>query len=89
MGGCGSHRVTDVETPASEAPDAAPDAAPDDRSAHRKRAAVEWVVLIGAALIIAFVIKTFLFQASTTSTAATSSCSRRPPRRPPATSRTS
>jgi len=60
MGGCGSHRVTDVETPASEAPDAAPDAAPDDRSAHRKRAAVEWVVLIGAALIIAFVIKTFL-----------------------------
>ena len=59
MGGRGSHRVTDVEAPAPEVPDAAP----DDRSARRKRAAVEWVVLIGAALIIAFIIKTFLFQA--------------------------
>jgi signal peptidase I len=30
---------------------------------HRRRAALEWVVLVGAALIIALLIKTFLFQA--------------------------
>ncbi|MFA5884448.1 MAG: signal peptidase I [Acidimicrobiia bacterium] len=51
--------MTDVQTPPSEAPDPQP----DDRSARRTRAAVEWVVLIGAALVIAFLIKTFLFQA--------------------------
>lgn len=42
-------------------PDA--DATEAAKSARRKRAAIEWVVLIGAALIIALVIKTFLFQA--------------------------
>jgi len=34
-----------------------------EKSARRKRATIEWIVLIGAALIIALVIKTFLFQA--------------------------
>lgn len=39
---------------------------PDPRAAkasRRRRATIEWIVLIGAALIIALVIKTFLFQA--------------------------
>ena len=34
-----------------------------DKAARRRRATIEWIVLIGAALIIAIVIKTFLFQA--------------------------
>ena len=34
-----------------------------EKSARRRRATIEWIVLIGAALIIAIVIKTFLFQA--------------------------
>ena len=33
-----------------------------EKSARRRRATIEWIVLIGAALIIAIVIKTFLFQ---------------------------
>lgn len=58
--------MTDVEQP-SPAPDSAPVATeplgPDDKRARRRRATVEWVVLIVAALVIALVIKTFLFQA--------------------------
>jgi len=66
--------VTDVDNPNPAAePDpstptddgsvatAASDA--DGKAARRRRATIEWIVLIGAALIIALVIKTFLFQA--------------------------
>ncbi len=34
-----------------------------EKSARRRRATIEWILLIGAALVIALVIKTFLFQA--------------------------
>jgi signal peptidase I len=62
--------VTDVENPAAEAsesPEPNPESTPretgSEKSARRRRATIEWVILIGAALIIALVIKTFLFQA--------------------------
>jgi signal peptidase I len=52
--------MTDVE-PVST--DADPDAdAAATRAARRRRVAVEWIVLIGAALVLALLIKTFLFQ---------------------------
>jgi len=52
--------VTDtIETPRS--PDGAPHAT--DKAARNRRLAIEWTVLIVAALVIAFLIKTFLFQA--------------------------
>lgn len=51
--------MTDAEEPRAEGPVKAA----DDKSARRRRATIEWVVLIGAALIIALLIKTFLFQA--------------------------
>ena len=35
----------------------------DRKAARRRRVVIEWVVLIGAALVIALLIKTFLFQA--------------------------
>ena len=73
MGADGSRGVTDVDTAnPAVGPDGTP-AGPDgtaatretsaEKSARRKRATIEWIVLIGAALIIALVIKTFLFQA--------------------------
>jgi signal peptidase I len=51
--------VTDVENPPADAPQPST----SDKAARRRRATIEWVVLIGAALIIALVIKAFLFQA--------------------------
>ena len=62
--------MTDVENPAAEAaespepnPEPTPGETGGEKSARRRRATIEWIVLIGAALIIALVIKTFLFQA--------------------------
>lgn len=65
--------MTDIENPpaATRATDRLPDGgatsgeagATRSRAARRRRAAVEWTVLILAALLIAFLIKTFLFQA--------------------------
>jgi signal peptidase I len=52
--------VTDIKDPTAEAPGPR---ARDTASARRRRVAIEWAVLIGAALVIAFLIKTFLFQA--------------------------
>jgi signal peptidase I len=52
--------VTDtIETP--RPPDGTPPA--PDKAARNRRLAIEWTVLIVAALVIAFLIKTFLFQA--------------------------
>src|SRR5262249_51989282 len=54
---------------APDAPDAAEPPGPDraPRLAHRRtrgrRQVIEWVLLLGAALVIALVVKTFLFQA--------------------------
>jgi signal peptidase I len=56
----GSHRVTEIENPPAEAPAPDPGTPRGDRA---RRVALEWGVLIVAALVIAFVIKTFLFQA--------------------------
>jgi signal peptidase I len=53
--------VTETENQFTEAP--APEPSPSDRAARKRRVAIEWVVLIVAALVIAFLIKTFLFQA--------------------------
>lgn len=69
----------DNQTPAAEPDPSAPTEAPtvttaatalsddndqkDAKAARRRRATIEWIALIGAALIIALVIKTFLFQA--------------------------
>jgi signal peptidase I len=63
MVGCGSLRVTDVQDPPADSSDSSGDTSADEKSARRRRAAIEWTVLIVAALVIAFVIKTFLFQA--------------------------
>src|SRR5215211_2672305 len=60
MGHRGSHRVTEIENPPAEAPATEPGVSKSDRA---RRVALEWGVLIVAALVIAFVIKTFLFQA--------------------------
>jgi signal peptidase I len=55
-------RVT--ETPTVETPDEPPRQPPPiDKAARNRRLAIEWTVLIVAALVIAFLIKTFLFQA--------------------------
>lgn len=51
--------MTDVENPPAEGPKESP----DQKAARRRRVTIEWVVLIGVALVIALVIKTFLFQA--------------------------
>jgi signal peptidase I len=40
-----------------------PEPPPVDKAARNRRLAIEWTVLIVAALVIAFLIKTFLFQA--------------------------
>src|SRR5215510_8647870 len=40
-----------------------PEQPPVDKSARNRRVAIEWTILIVAALVIAFLIKTFLFQA--------------------------
>src|SRR5262245_1680473 len=40
-----------------------PEQPPVDKSARNRRLAIEWTILIVAALVIAFLIKTFLFQA--------------------------
>lgn len=63
--------MTDADQPAAEPPDVEPGGGPATRrerrevqtAAHRRRAALEWVVLVGAALVIALLVKTFLFQA--------------------------
>jgi signal peptidase I len=59
-----------VDEPTNEAPGGTDTAIlPDDATRRRRRRqsgtkkAIEWVVLIGAALVIALLIKTFLFQA--------------------------
>jgi signal peptidase I len=52
--------VTDTESPPMEMP---PEPPPVDKAARNRRLAIEWTVLIVAALVIAFLIKTFLFQA--------------------------
>jgi signal peptidase I len=52
--------VTEIENPPAEAPATEPGVSKSDRA---RRVALEWGVLIVAALVIAFVIKTFLFQA--------------------------
>jgi signal peptidase I len=54
-------RVTEIENPPAEA--LAPNPVERDRAGRKRRIAIEWVVLIAAALVIAFLIKTFLFQA--------------------------
>jgi signal peptidase I len=53
-------RVTDIDSPATERPREPPRV---DKAARNRRLAIEWTVLIVAALVIAFLIKTFLFQA--------------------------
>lgn len=56
--------MTDTSLPPAAAPEpSVPRSRPPTASARRRRAALEWIVLIAAALIIALVIKTFLFQA--------------------------
>ena len=53
-----------TETPTVETPDEPPRQPPPiDKAARNRRLAIEWTVLIVAALVIAFLIKTFLFQA--------------------------
>jgi signal peptidase I len=52
--------VTDTESPPMEMP---PEPPAVDKAARNRRLAIEWTVLIVAALVIAFLIKTFLFQA--------------------------
>ncbi len=53
-----------TETPTVETPDEPPRPPPPvDKAARNRRLAIEWTVLIVAALVIAFLIKTFLFQA--------------------------
>ena len=59
MGADEGRSVTDVENPPADAPEESP----SQRSARRRRLTIEWIVLIAAALIIALLIKTFLFQA--------------------------
>jgi signal peptidase I len=59
MGRRGSPLVTDIQDPPATAP--ADD--PTRRAARRRRVAIEWGILVAGALLIAFVIKTFLFQA--------------------------
>jgi signal peptidase I len=53
-------RVTETEIPTIETPRQPP---PVDKAARNRRLAIEWTILIVAALVIAFLIKTFLFQA--------------------------
>jgi signal peptidase I len=55
--------VTDVQDPSPAALTTRAEKRAERRALRRKRAVVEWVVLIAAAVIIAFLIKTFLFQA--------------------------
>ena len=52
-----------TETPTVETPDELPRRPPVDKAARNRRLAIEWTILIVAALVIAFLIKTFLFQA--------------------------
>jgi signal peptidase I len=55
--------VSVTETPTVETPDEPPRRPPVDKAARNRRLAIEWTILIVAALVIAFLIKTFLFQA--------------------------
>jgi signal peptidase I len=55
--------VSVTETPTVETPDESARRPTVDKAARNRRLAIEWTILIVAALVIAFVIKTFLFQA--------------------------
>ena len=59
--------MTDVEEPRVSTPEPQEGPTAEEvsraKSSRRRRATIEWIILIGAALVIALLIKTFLFQA--------------------------